>query len=159
MSPELSIRPATPEDHPRLLEVWLASVRATHDFLTEEDIQALYPVVRDRVLPTLELWTLLEGAGPIGFSALSGNKLEALFLHPDHLGQGGGRRLVEHARELKGPLLVDVNEQNPQARRFYESMGFEVFDRFETDDAGRPFPLLRMREATNATPQTEEGSS
>jgi putative acetyltransferase len=159
MADQLTIRPAIGADRPELLAIWLASVRATHEFLTEEDIQALYPVVRDQVLPTLELWALLEHADLIGFSALSGNKLEALFLHPDHLGKGGGRRLVEHARALKGPLLVDVNEQNPQARRFYESMGFEVFDRFETDDAGRPFPLLRMREATNATPQTEEGSS
>jgi putative acetyltransferase len=41
---------------------------------------------------------------------------------------------------------VDVNEQNEAARRFYEACGFEVAGRSETDSAGRPFPLLHMRE-------------
>jgi putative acetyltransferase len=30
--------------------------------------------------------------------------------------------------------------------RFYEACGFEVCGRSETDDGGRPFPLLHMRE-------------
>ncbi len=143
----LTIRAVETSDHERLLAIWLASVRATHRFLSEQDIQALYPLVRDQALPTLELWALVKGDTTIGFSGLSENKLEALFLHPDHIGNGGGRMLVEHARGLKGPLMVDVNEQNPNAVRFYEAVGFEVVGRSATDDGGRPFPLLHMREA------------
>ena len=37
-----------------------------------------------------------------------------------------------------------VNEQNPQARGFYEHMGFTVRERSETDDQGNPYPILRM---------------
>lgn len=142
----LTIRAAQTSDHEHLLAIWLAAVRATHSFLSEEDIQALLPLVRDQALPALEVWVLVEDDAIIGFCGLSENKLEALFLHPDHFGKGGGRMLVEHARGLKGALLVDVNEQNPDAVRFYESVGFEVFDRSETDEGGRPFPLLHMRE-------------
>ena len=142
----LTIRPALADDYPRLLEVWLASVRATHTFLAASDIQELLPLVRDRALPALELWVLAAGDQAVGFAGLDGNRLEALFLHPDHLGRGGGRLLVEHARRLKGPLLVDVNEQNPEAVRFYEALGFEVCGRSPTDGGGRPFPLLHMRE-------------
>ena len=40
------IREALPTDRDALLEVWLRSVRATHTFLTEEDVQALLPLVR-----------------------------------------------------------------------------------------------------------------
>ena len=82
----------------------------------------------------------------MGFLGLSGNKVEALFLAPEFFRRGGGRLLVEHARELKGPLLVDINEQNPQAREFHESLGFVVDGRSEVDSTGRPFPLLHMRE-------------
>lgn len=148
MPERLTIRAAQPSDNERLLAIWLASVRATHSFLSEQDIQTLFPLVRDQALPALEVWVLVEAEEIVGFAGLSGNKLEALFLHPDHLGKGGGKMLVAHARHLKGPLLVDVNEQNPAAVRFYEAVGFEVFGRSETDDGGRPFPLLHMRETS-----------
>lgn len=148
MAKGLTIRSAQTSDHERLLAIWLASVRVTHTFLSEQEIQALFPLVRDHALPALELWVLLEGDTIIGFSGLSENKPEALFLHPDHFRKGGGRMLVAHARGLKNRLLVDVNEQNPDAVNFYESVGFEVFGRSETDGAGRPLPLLHMRVAS-----------
>ena len=77
---------------------------------------------------------------------LAGDNVEALFVAPEHARRGGGRMLLEHARTLKGPLRVDVNEQNPEAVRFYEANGFHVIGRSPVDDAGRPFPLLHLRE-------------
>lgn len=41
--------------------------------------------------------------------------------------------------------LVTVNEQNPQAVRFYEHMGFEVYKRTACDEQGGPYPLLYMK--------------
>lgn len=141
----MTIREGRPEDHPALLAVWLRAVRGSHTFLTEDDIQALYPLVRDAALPALELWVLCDDGGqPVGFSGLDGAKMEALFIAPEFAGRGGGRMLVEHARRLKGPLTVDVNEQNPAALRFYERMGFRVVGRSPTDGGGRPFPLLHL---------------
>jgi len=69
-----------------------------------------------------------------------------LFLEPAHRGRGGGRRLVAHAQALRGgELTVDVNEQNPAARGFYQALGFAVAGRSPLDADGRPFPLLHMR--------------
>ena len=142
----MHIRQGTQADHDALLDIWLRSVRATHSFLSEDDIQSLLPLVRDMALPALELWVLCTDTGtPMGFLGMSGNKMEALFLAPEFHRQGGGRRLVRHAQELRGELTVDVNEQNPAACRFYEACGFVVEGRSEVDDAGRPFPLLHMR--------------
>jgi putative acetyltransferase len=155
MPENMSIRAAMPSEADRLLAVWLASVRATHAFLSEDDIQSLVPLVRDKALPALELWVLVENQAIIGFAGLSGSKIEALFLHPDHLGKGGGRMLVENARRLKGRLLVDVNEQNPDAVGFYKAIGFEVVGRSATDGEGRPFPLLHMREVNRSTSLNE----
>jgi putative acetyltransferase len=144
----MHIREAHPSDHDALVGIWLRSVRATHAFLTEDDIQSLLPLVRDGALADLELWVLTSDEGePAGFMGLDGKTVEALFIAPEWLRRGGGRMLLDHARSLTGgPLRVDVNEQNPDAVRFYEACGFAVTGRSEVDSAGRPFPLLHMRE-------------
>jgi putative acetyltransferase len=146
------IRPARPNDTARLLEVWLNSVRATHHFLTEADVQSLLPIVQDVALPSLEETWILCGDDDIavGFMGLIGTSLEALFIDPIYFRRGGGRLLVEHARRLKGTLVVSVNEQNPQALRFYMACGFEVTGRSPVDDGGRAFPLLHMRDTTTS---------
>lgn len=141
------IREGRPADWGRLLEIWEASVRATHSFLSEQDIAGLLPEVREAALPALELWVLCDDAGALlGFMGLDGAKVEALFIAPASSRLGGGRMLIEHARRLKGPLAVDVNEQNPAALRFYEAMGFRVQSRSPVDGGGRPFPLLHLSE-------------
>jgi putative acetyltransferase len=143
----MNIRKSLPADRDTLLDIWLRSVRATHHFLSEEDIQSLLPLVRDVALVELELWVLCTDAGAlVGFLGLSGAKVEALFLAPEFRRCGGGRMLLDHARQLKGVLTVDVNEQNPEAVRFYEACGFAVVGRSEVDSDGRPFPLLHMHE-------------
>lgn len=143
----MRIRPAVPDDRDVLLNIWLASVRATHTFLTEEDIQRFLPLVRDALASgELELWVLCSAEGAaIGWLGMGGNRIEALFLAPEHRRRGGGKRLVEHARTMHDELALDVNEQNPEARRFYEACGFVVEGRSETDGTGKPFPLLHMR--------------
>lgn len=143
----LTIREGRLEDHETLVGIWLRSVRATHTFLTEDDIQALLPVVRETALPALELWVLCDDGGePAGFMGLDGSNVEALFIDPAFARRGGGRMLLDHARRLKGALRVDVNEQNPEALKFYLAEGFEVVGRSDVDSGGRPFPLLHMRE-------------
>lgn len=147
LSYSMKIREATTEDHEALVAIWLASVRATHRFLTETNIQELLPVVREVALPTLELWVLVsDDDEPVGFMGLNGAMVEALFLAPWAIGKGGGRLLLDHARRLKGRLRVDVNEQNPDAIAFYRACGFEVVGRSPLDGGGRPFPLLHMEE-------------
>ena len=141
----MNIRKAQPEDHHALLAIWEQSVRASHDFLSEQDIRRLLIVVRDQALPCLEVWVLCdETETPIGFMGLSGNKLEALFIAPARFRQGAGKLMLHHARKLKGRLLVDVNEQNPKALAFYQHAGFEITARSEQDGQGWPYPLLHM---------------
>ena len=143
----VTLREARPDELGLLLDLWLRSVRATHRFLTEDDIQSLLPIVRDQALPALELWVACAPDGTVvGFMGLAGSSVEAVFIHPDFLRRGAGRRFLDHARGLKGPLTVDVNEQNPEAVRFYEACGFVVVGRSPLDAGGRPFPLLHMRD-------------
>src|SRR4249920_1943209 len=142
------IRRARPADADTLLALWERSVRATHEFLTEADVVGLRPHVAQALHDdALELWVLTDDEDvPIGFMGLDGDDIAALFLEPAHRGRGGGRRLVAHAQTLRGgELTVDVNEQNPAARGFYQALGFAVAGRSPLDADGRPFPLLHMR--------------
>ena len=143
----MNIRPAIPTDREALVDIWLRSVRATHSFLSEQDIQSLLPAARDYLTSDEpEFWALCSDSGAaVGFMGMSGSKMESLFLAPEFQRRGAGRRLVRHAQALHGELTVDVNEQNAAARAFYEACGFVVEGRSELDDHGRPYPLLHMR--------------
>lgn len=143
-----SIRLSGKGDAPALAAIWRASVRATHDFLSEEHFREIDILVSEHYLPATPLWVAVDADGrPLGFMGLSGAHVDALFLDPACRGRGIGRRLLAHAAALAGPLTVDVNEQNLQAVGFYRRMGFVATGRSSTDDAGRPYPLLHMRQA------------
>lgn len=140
-----AIVPVAESDYSRIVEVWEASVRATHDFLTEVDIQVMKPLILHEYLHAVELAAVRDEAGElIGFLGTADRKIEMLFVAPEARGKGVGRRLVEHAVGRLGCDSVDVNEQNPQAVGFYERMGFRVSGRSERDGQGNPFPLLHM---------------
>ena len=152
MAQPMQIRRGTPKDRDVLFDVWLRSVEATHAFVSEDDIQAFKPLVREYLSSNdTEFWVLCDADGAIaGFMGMAGPKMESLFLAPEFHRRGGGRRLVEHARALYGELTVDVNEQNTSAVEFYKACGFLVEGRSELDDDGRPYPLLHMRLTTQA---------
>jgi putative acetyltransferase len=126
-----------------LLRVWEASVRATHDFVSEDDIQFFKPLVRD-ALPVLELCCVRHENTAVGFVGVAHGKVEMLFVYPDWMGQGVGRALLEHAVQNMDATQLDVNEQNPKALGFYQRMGFVVVGRSELDGTGKPYPILHM---------------
>lgn len=132
-------------DYPELVAVWEASVRATHDFLQEEDIDFLRPLILEQYLGAVELRCVRGEDGRIlGFCGVADGKLEMLFVSPESRGKGIGSALCAHAIENMGATTVDVNEQNPQALGFYEHIGFRVTGRSPVDSMGKPFPLLHM---------------
>ena len=140
------VSPVQPEDFQLVVDVWEASVRATHHFVTEADIQFFKPLVREGLPQVAELACVRDDGGKVvGFIGVAGTKVEMLFIHPAWRGQGIGRRLLTHAVTALGATMLDVNEQNPQAVGFYRWMGFEVVGRSALDDFGKPFPLLHMQ--------------
>jgi putative acetyltransferase len=60
----MQIRRATSDDRDALFDVWLRSVRATHTFVSEADIQCFMPLVRDYLASSEpELWILRVHSG------------------------------------------------------------------------------------------------
>lgn len=142
------IRPAMSADFPALLAIWESSVRATHDFLTEADIDFYRPLVLT-YLPTLEVHCLVMPSHQLaGFVAVGGDQIEMLFIDARARGQGAGKALLAHAIDRMGASRVDVNEQNSQAVGFYLHAGFQITGRSALDGTGKAFPLLHMSFAT-----------
>ena len=126
--------------------VWESSVRATHLFLSEQEIACIKKYVPQalRGVPDL-LAAKVEGGAPVAFVGIDGQKLEMLFVSAEYRGQGIGRRLLQYAVDKYAVRELAVNEQNPQAVGFYEHMGFRAYKRSQTDEQGGPYPILYMK--------------
>jgi len=141
----IAIRASRPEDGSRAVEIWRAAVDATHHFLTPESRAEIDLAVQD-FLPKTDLWLAVDEADlPIGFTIASEGRMDGLFVDPAYHGRGVGRALVMHALAENPALTTDVNEQNPAALAFYEHLGFVRTGRSETDEDGRPYPLIHLR--------------
>ena len=104
------LRP-TPQDYDELLTVWEASVRSTHHFLAEKDIQFYKPLIREQYFLAVELYIIRNEKEEIAaFMGLSDELIEMLFVRPDQQGKGYGKRLMEYAVHQKHIHKVDVNE-------------------------------------------------
>ena len=136
----------TPQLIGQLLEVWERSVRATHLFLSADEVAEikLYVPQALRAVPHLIVARRADGT-PAGFMGIDGQKLEMLFLAPEERGKGLGGALVQYGMEHYGIREVTINEQNLQARGFYARMGFRAYERLDHDEQGKPYPILKMR--------------
>lgn len=134
------------KDMEEILDTWESSVRATHDFLSEEDIILIKPQVIEGAKYVSKLLCVRDKKDMIkAFMGIHDFKIEMLFVSNESRGNGIGKRLVEHAIEVLNVNYVDVNEQNTQALGFYKHLDFKVFKKSEFDEQGNPFPILHMK--------------
>ena len=138
--------PVYPEDYAEIVEVWEASVRATHHFLSESDIEYFRPLILHEYLKAVELRCIRGEDGRIAaFTGTANGKTEMLFIRPCYRGKGMGKALLQYAILEKQAYEADVNEQNEQAVGFYLHSGFEITGRSEVDGLGKPYPLLHLK--------------
>ncbi len=128
----------------QLLEVWEQSVRATHLFLSDSEINHIKEYVPRALEGIAHLVIAKQEGASVAFMGIADGTLEMLFIAPKERGKGLGKQLLCYGMEHYAVRKLAVNEQNPQARGFYEHMGFAVYKRTETDEQGDPYPLLYM---------------
>ena len=115
-------------------------------FLSDEEIEKIKEYVPQALKGISHLIIAIdENENPVAFMGIEENKLEMLFIKNNQRGKGLGKRLLNYGIEKYNVNELAVNEQNPQAKGFYEHMGFKVYQRNELDDQGNPYPVLYMR--------------
>ena len=140
------VQAKTPRLLESLLNVWEASVRTTHLFLSDVEINQIKKYVPQAFSEVERLTAAADASGkPVAFMGVTGERLEMLFVAPEVRGTGIGKQLLLHGIESYGVREVTVNEQNPQAIGFYEHMGFATYKRTDFDKEGNPYPLLYMK--------------
>lgn len=136
----------TPDLVDALVTVWEGSVRATHLFLSDAEIKSIKEYVPQALTGIAHLIIAEEDEkGPVAFMGVQDGSLEMLFIAPKERGKGLGKKLIQYGMKEYGVERLAVNEQNPQAKGFYEHMGFTVYKRTDLDEQGNPYPLLYMR--------------
>ena len=130
----------------KLLEVWEDSVKATHLFLSDDEIKNIKKYVPQAIFEVSHLVVMEnESHQPIAFMGIEDIKLEMLFIKNSERGKGLGKQLLNYGIENYNVNELEVNEQNPSAKEFYEHMGFKTYKRTELDAQGNSYPILYMK--------------
>ena len=126
-----------------LIGVWEKSVRSSHHFLSEEDLNYYRPRIRDIHFDAVELY-VIRNPNMVAFMGLSEDMVEMLFVLPSEKGKGYGSALLNFAFEEKHIHKIDVNEQNKEAYQFYVNRGCHPIGRDEVDSDGKPYPIIHL---------------
>ncbi|TEY03193.1 GNAT family N-acetyltransferase [Campylobacter sp. US33a] len=126
-----------------LIELWEQSVRASHHFLTEEDISKIKQYLNgDEAFIRIEFLFIYENNEFVGFLGFCQTSIQMLFIHPNFFRKNYGTSLVNFAITHFELDKIEVNLDNEKALKFYEKLGFQIYDRY-VDEFG--FVLLKMK--------------
>lgn len=145
----ITIQPYNDTYKDQLISIWEKSVRTTHNFLLVSDIDYYKSLVTSIDFNTFSVFCLILENTVAGFIGIAEQKIELLFITPEHIGKGYGRRLINFAIEKLDAVQVDVNEQNQHAVSVYIKCGFATYDRKDKDSQGKDYPILKMKLKNN----------
>ena len=128
----IEVKDKTPLLIKQLTNVWESSVKATHLFLSDNEIENIKQYVPQAFESVAHLFIMENDNNiPIAFMGVEDGKLEMLFIKAEERGKGLGKQLLQYGIENYDAKELTVNEQNPLAQEFYEHMGFKVYRRSE----------------------------
>lgn len=141
----ITIRPYTAADLARVISAWENAARIAHPFVTEDFMDRERRKIPDLYLPNADTWVAEVEGTVVGFIAMMGNEVGAIFVEPDHQGRGVGQALMNKVRTLHDELEVEVFEANHIGRRFYERYGFTSLGRHFDKETGQTLLRLRLK--------------
>lgn len=123
-----NIRQYQAKDLNDLLIVWERASRLAHPFLSESFIAQERLNIPNMYLPNADTWVATRDDNVVGFIALIGNEVGAIFVDPNCHGQGTGKALMDKANALHPILELEVFKENKIGRKFYDRYGFTLME-------------------------------
>ena len=139
----MNIRQYNTSDLEAVLSSWESATRLAHPFMTDDFLAQERKNVAEIYMPNTDTWVAELDGNVVGFVALMGNEIGAIFLQPNYHGKGIGKALMDKANELHSSLEVEVFKANAIGRKFYSKYGFELLEEKHHESTGQP--LLRLR--------------
>lgn len=119
------IRKFEPWDIDAVMEIWLDANCSAHDFIHRDYFESALDMVRSQI-PQSEAYVCEEDGQVRGFIGLDGSFVQGLFVRPDCQGRGIGKALVDHVKQEREVLSLQVYRKNERAFGFYRREDFNV---------------------------------
>jgi ribosomal protein S18 acetylase RimI-like enzyme len=130
MPGSIELTPYRPEFRDALVDLWRASFAHGVGVPVPNPLDDHRRYFDDQVLTETSVQLALRDGALVAFVAFTSEAVMQLYVHVDHLGQGIGTRLLDHAKTASGGRLwLYTFVTNTNAQRFYERHGFEVVER------------------------------
>ncbi len=139
------IRSYKKEDLPELLDAWYTASLVVHPFLTEEFFEQERKDIQEIYMPKAETYVYELDGQVVGYIALLGNEVGAIFVHSDFQGKGIGKKLMDYAKNIREYLVLDVFKKNKIGRAFYDKYGFKQIDEHIHEETGNVLLRLELR--------------
>lgn len=147
MTLQYQIRPYRERDLEDLLTVWDRASKIAHSFLSPNFFAEERHNIPRIYLPNADTWVAEVRGEVVGFIALLGHEVGALFIEPKYQGFGLGTALMDKAQEICGDLEVKVFRENRHGLGFYRNYGFVVVDQQVHGATGHD--LMRLQFTAN----------
>ena len=140
------IRPLQKVDIDSVADIWLDTNRKAHAFVPASYWERNFASVKE-MLPQVEVYVYEDEKGIQAFLGLSGEYIEGIFVSEGAQSRGIGKLLLEHAKDRKPALRLNVYQKNVRAIRFYQREGFQIQREGLDADTGEPdYEMLWRRE-------------
>ncbi len=133
---------------------WENASKVAHPFLSNDFLEHERYNIPNFYLPRADTWVAELNGRVVGFIALRGNEVGAIFVEPEFHAGGIGTALMDKAQELYGDLEVDVFEANSIGREFYARYGFEPVSERIHEETG--IKLIRLEFTTKKSSLGDE---
>ena len=130
-----------------VLSSWENASKIAHPFLKEDFLAQERKSIPELFLPNADTWVVDVDNQVVGFIALIGNEVGAIFLQPEHHGNKMGKLMMDKAQELHGDLEAEVFEKNSIGRNFYAQYGFKLIKEKVHEQTGER--ILRLKFTAN----------
>lgn len=139
------LRPYLPQDLSAVLTIWETASASAHPFLSAKYLSRERRAIPKTYLPQAETWVALDDGQVLGFIALMGDEVGALFVDPQFHGSGIGQALLAKAQVLRSALMVQVFEKNQKALAFYKLFGFVELRQVPHEESGQQIVQLQLQ--------------
>ena len=131
------------KDLNELLGAWYSASKVGHPFLSKAFFEQERKNIAEFFLPKSETWVYEQAGKVIAFISLHDNEVGGLFVDAAYQRQAIGRALLDHVKNSRAYLELEVFEDNQIGRNFYKNYGFKQIDKCLCEETG--FVQLRLR--------------
>ena len=129
------------EDLDQIMEIWLDSNIKVHSFIPESYWEIVCGFVK-RAIPMAEVYVCENDESICGFIGLQDTYIAGLFVEDNSRCKGIGKMLLDHAKENREELTLNIYQKNERAIEFYKREQFAI--KSETVDENTKEPEFVM---------------